>query len=61
MNYTIKIDLEEEEIKAIRTLADTYNRCMMDERIQCEDCPFNNVEVCLPFSANMFNLKEATK
>ncbi len=48
--YTIKIDLEEKEKKAINVLAEGYEQCLIDDRIECEDCPFNvDDKSCIPF------------
>ena len=59
-DYTIKIDLDEKEKEAIRTLSETYSECMIDNRIECEDCPFyrGDPTYCLPKVASLFEIKK---
>lgn len=59
-DYTIKIDLEENEKEAVNVLVQAYNQCHMDDRIDCEDCPFYVDDIpCIPFLCT--ELKEKLK
>ena len=61
MNYTIKINLEEKEKEAINVLAQIYEQCAMDDRLECEDCPFHitsELYSCLPHIAHFFKEKK---
>lgn len=60
-DYTIKINLEEKEKEAINILAQAYEQCMIDERVDCDYCPFNFKDdfPCIPFSCT--ELKEKMK
>ena len=49
-DYSIKINLEEKEKEAINILSQTFNQCMMDDRIDCIVCPFYKPnDTCIPF------------
>lgn len=45
--------LDEDELKALNILRDTYNQCTCIDELDCSECPFklSENETCIPMQA----------
>lgn len=47
ITHETTIALEENEINALRTLRDSYYQCIIDDRIECVECPLYVNDICV--------------